>query len=232
MKKLFSSIILGGIVLLNIAASEKKAPVVHLKFDEGTGNIAKDSSGNGLDAKLSNVTWEEFGIQGKAVKFNGKNSAVILPNHPALKLDKAMTLSVWFKMEGGGRGMNLFARGNYNIAWQAYVFRSFLMVSSKKMGSAVCYVPVKTGTGKMDPYHHAVYVVGPDPANPGKNLLRFYLDGRLLANKGVTEFPVSGKIPTNEKHVVTLGNFASHEAQWFHGIMDEVKIYDRVLGLN
>lgn len=229
MKKLFSSIILGGIVLLNIAASEKKAPVVHLKFDEGTGNIAKDSSGNGLDAKLSNVTWEEFGIQGKAVKFNGKNSAVILPNHPALKLDKAMTLSVWFKMEGGGRGMNLFARGNYNIAWQAYVFRSFLMVSSKKMGSAVCYVPVKTGTGKMDPYHHAVYVVGPDPANPGKNLLRFYLDGRLLANKGVTEFPVSGKIPTNEKHVVTLGNFASYEAQWFHGIMDEVKIYDRAL---
>ena len=45
MKKLFSSIILGGIVLLNIAASEKKVPVVHLKFDEGTGNIAKDSSG-------------------------------------------------------------------------------------------------------------------------------------------------------------------------------------------
>ena len=40
------------------------------KFDEGTGTIAADSSGNGPDIELVDTTWEE-GMVGGAVHFQG-----------------------------------------------------------------------------------------------------------------------------------------------------------------
>ena len=65
MKKFFASLLLGLGLICGVNAAENNGPVLHLKFDEGIGNTAKDVSGNGLDAELRNIAWEEFGVQGR-----------------------------------------------------------------------------------------------------------------------------------------------------------------------
>ncbi len=231
MKKLFTSLLLGVSLICGVNAAENNGPVLHLKLDEGTGNIAKDFSGNGLDAALRNIAWEEFGVQGKAVRFNGKDSAIVLPISEKLNPDKAMTLSVWIKAEKSKVGMSLFNRGNYRLAWSTYIFRSFIAFSSLKMKGAVCYTRVPPGTDKLSPWHHIVFTLEPDPADGKKLILRFYLDGKLLKDSKtrLSDRPVNAPIADHPKVRLTLGNFASAESQWFNGLMDEVKIYDRAL---
>ena len=232
MKKLFASLLMGLSLICGANAAENSGPVLHLKLDEGIGNTAKDSSGNGLDAELRNIAWEEFGIQGKAVRFNGKNSVIRLPLSKKLELGKSMTLSVWIKPEKFKAGMSLFTLGNYRRGWRTYVFNSFLAFDSLAMKPAVvCRATIPGGTERLSPWHHIVYTLGPTPGDGGKVLVRIYGNGKLL--KGLrtqlSEHPVKGPIVTLTKTAIALGNFTAAEAQWFNGLMDEIKIYDREL---
>ena len=130
MEKLFTFLWLGLSLICGVNAAENNGLVLHLKLDEGTGNTAKDASGNGLDGSLRKIAWVEFGVQGKAVRFNGKNSVISLPLSKKLELNKAMTLSVWIKPEKFKAGMSLFSLGNYRRGWRTYVFNSFLSFDS------------------------------------------------------------------------------------------------------
>jgi len=48
-------------------------------FDEGNGDIAKDSSGNGNDGKINGATWVD-GKFNKALSFNGASNYVEVPD--------------------------------------------------------------------------------------------------------------------------------------------------------
>ena len=68
-------------------------------FDEGKGKVAKDSSGNGLDAELiSGPKWVD-GKFGKALEFDGKASHVKIPDHE--NPTEAITVSAWVKSNTG-----------------------------------------------------------------------------------------------------------------------------------
>ena len=60
-------------------------------FDEGTGSVAYDQSGNGYNAALTNTTWTS-GPLGSAASFNGANSHAVTPNIP---FGSAFSASVW-----------------------------------------------------------------------------------------------------------------------------------------
>ena len=238
MKKFFSAMLLAFAVFFTVQGAEKAGPVVHYKLDEGEGNIARDSSGNGLDAKLIETTWEKFGVRGKAVRLDHtkKKAYIKLPVDDKLKLDKEMTLSIYFKVEKFYKGLTLFTLGNYYTGWTSVVYRSFINVSSiernnrkDKRNGGLCRVSLAAGTGPLAPFHNVVFTVGPDPANKGQNLLHIYLDGKKLSHKGISAFPMRAPIRTSSRMPISIGNFTSNEGQWFSGIIDEVKIYNRVL---
>lgn len=66
------------------------------KFDEGFGNVAKDSSGKGNDGEiLGGAKWVD-GYFGKALEFEGRNSCVKVPNDPSLDGDE-VTVMAWVK---------------------------------------------------------------------------------------------------------------------------------------
>lgn len=238
MKKIFSLLLLAFAVLFTVQGAEKTGPVAHYKLDEGEGNIAKDSSGNGLDATLIETTWEKFGVKGKAVRLDHtkKKAHIKLPMDSRLVLEKEMTLSLYFKVEKFYKGLTLFSSGNYYLGWTSVVYRSFINVSSiernnrsDKRNGGLCRVSLAPGTGPLAPFHNVVFTVGPDPANKDQNILHIYLDGKKLSHKGVSAFPMRAPIRTSKKVPITIGNFTSAEGQWFSGIIDEIKIYDRVL---
>lgn len=58
-------------------------PVGYWKFDEGSGSIAHDSSGNGQDGTVYGAGWTE-GISDKALQFDGVDDYVEVPDNPSL----------------------------------------------------------------------------------------------------------------------------------------------------
>jgi hypothetical protein len=69
--------------LVNSASAEL---VGHWRFDEGTGNAANDSSGNGNHGTLIDSVQWDVGQIGGALKFDGTPGYVLIPHSDSLKL--------------------------------------------------------------------------------------------------------------------------------------------------
>ncbi|MHC4643794.1 MAG: LamG domain-containing protein, partial [Planctomycetota bacterium] len=69
------------------------SPVGWWKFDDGSGNTAIDSSGNGFDITLHNATWED-GVFGGAVHFHGEGSGGVENFRLS---DNAITVCAWVR---------------------------------------------------------------------------------------------------------------------------------------
>ena len=236
MKKLLSAL---GLVSLMFFTTASDGLVAHYKLDEGEGTVAKDSSGNGLDAALEGTRWEKFGVSGTAVRLDPdrEKGCIRLPLSEKLMLDKAMTLSVYLKLgpEKFER-FALFNLGTGSTGWTSYVAKSALSFVSPgqegdgadKLNGGRIRVKIAPGLDSLTPFRNVVITVGPEPAAPGRNVVSFYLDGKKCSAKGVDGFPLRAPIRTSREKPITIG-LAAGEGHWFNGILDEIKIYDRVL---
>ena len=67
-------------------------------FDEGSGEIARDGSGNGNDGTLENGTEWTAGKFGDAVQFDGTDDYVNVGNADNLSITGDFTFSMWVKI--------------------------------------------------------------------------------------------------------------------------------------
>jgi hypothetical protein len=65
------------------------------KFDEGSGQIALDSSGHGLHGTFKNEPRRIGGVLGGAVSLDGKNDYIDFGQSSALRFVRSMTISAW-----------------------------------------------------------------------------------------------------------------------------------------
>jgi hypothetical protein len=73
-------------------------PVGYWKFDEGSGTVASDSSGNGNDGLINGVEWVN-GISGSALRFRDPSTYVTLTRFPdGLEGNVEFTVSLWVKV--------------------------------------------------------------------------------------------------------------------------------------
>ena len=87
---LLSLIVVLGLSLAGPARAELEA---WWKFDDGSGTIAADSSGNGLDGTLEGGPQWVAGQLGDALQFNGSGSRVVAPNIPFNS--RSFTVMMW-----------------------------------------------------------------------------------------------------------------------------------------
>jgi hydrogenase maturation factor HypE len=64
-------------------------------FNEGSGTVLNDASGNGNNGTISGATWTGTGRYGGALTFNGINNTVTIPDAPSLDLSTGMTVEAW-----------------------------------------------------------------------------------------------------------------------------------------
>ncbi|HZY89578.1 MAG TPA: hypothetical protein VFE78_32450, partial [Gemmataceae bacterium] len=69
--------------------------VAAYNFNEGSGTVLHDVSGNGNNGAITNATWSSAGKYGGALSFNGSTSLVTVADSVSLHLTKGMTLEAW-----------------------------------------------------------------------------------------------------------------------------------------
>ena len=191
--------------------------VAAYSFNEGTGTTVLDASGNGNTGTLTSTTWTNTGKYGNALSFNGSTSWVTVPDSASLHLTNKMTLEAWVNP-------NLL-----NGAWRTVMIK-------QQTGAGVAYslyedtdqhVPVTQAytTGENDAYGTALLALNiwtHLTATYDGSTLKLYVNGSLVASA-----PVTGNLISSTGALRIGGN--SVWGEFFSGLIDEVRIYNRAL---
>lgn len=247
MKLSVRNTLLISMFLFPVAASAQSTfgLVAHWPF---SGN-ANDATGKGHNGSMSNVTpvAGKGGLPNSAIQFSGSPSSIItVPYQPDLNLTN-YTFCAVVKPEGFYTGTCqiscLLARGNDNSNPGAY----FLSMTDNVFDSTcnnmdTNKVVFTCGGGPSNyPYHYSwaysptvhtqqwYCVIGTFDGS----IFKIYIDGQLKS----TAAPQSPAVPigtsTNGLSIggTIFGN-ATQYPYWFKGVMDDMRIYNRVLSEN
>jgi hypothetical protein len=226
-KKLIFLIV--SILIVGVASSGYADLVGHWKLDEGSGNIAHDTSGNGNDGTfVNNPTWIA-GVNGAALEFHGLGAAggggdyINCGNDASLDITGPTSMALWIRPdaddpEGKGTETAPMAKAMSGMSpdwsWQ-----------------------VRYGWGGPQPYMAFTFNTSPRAwAFVGRNLERYEwchiacaYDGTTLTtylNGEATESTPMGKI-TSSPTPVLIGS-DGWGCDWI-GAIDDVRIYNHAL---
>ncbi len=184
--------------------------VGHWTLDEGSGTVAKDSSGNGNNGALDGAQWVA-GVQGGALQFDG-SSSVDCGNAPQLALTQALSLTLWVN-PANLTGDRAFA--GRSAADGGYAFKS-LDTHLRFTTPGIMDHDGDNSLLQFDTWQHVAvtFVPGQDAG------CVFYING-IATDTLNSSALAAGAGPFEIGH--------NHWNQWCLGMIDEVRVYDRVL---
>jgi hypothetical protein len=201
---------LSATVVVTVANATPPGLVAAYAFNEGTGTTVWDASGNNNTGTLRRATWTTAGKFGPALVFNGA-ARVTVADSPSLRLTTGMTLEAWVKPS------------TVTAAWRDVIYKGndnyYLEATSDSNG-----VPGAGGT-----FGHTLGT-GALPVNVWTHLaatydrvaVRLYVNGALVSSLART-----AAITTSVNPLEIGGD--SIFGQFFQGVIDEVRIYNRPL---
>lgn len=212
-------LVLAAVVFMVLAGSavpaEKENGLVsYWNFDEGKGTVAKDSAGKN-DGQIIDAKWVDGKI-GKALHFNGESSYVAVPDSDSLNVNNAITIEAWVKHEGDNfkDWETILAKGNgsyrLHMLSGSHVFDFGFNVQNKFYDISSEVIP------DADKWYFVAATYDGQIAN-------VYING---ARSGYLD--IIGAIDTNGADIY-IGENNEAIGRFFKGIIDEVKIYNRVL---
>jgi hypothetical protein len=217
----------GGIILLFWIASVLAASdlVALYDFNEGSGSVVNDRSGNGHDGTMHNAAWVA-GVEGTSLYFDGTASYgyVTAPNADSLNFNSslAFSISVWVKgtpqqvQDAGIVNKGVAQYEEYCVDASLNGYRFYVRNSSD------AYTMVQSGVFPNNSWDHVVGVF-----DYSKSLMKIYVNGISRASA----YPPSTLYPTAEP--LAIGNRknigSSSYDMPFHGAIDNVRIYNRAL---
>ncbi|MFH1881675.1 MAG: LamG-like jellyroll fold domain-containing protein [Planctomycetota bacterium] len=184
-------------------------------FDEGTGDIAADSSGNGNDGTLHGpVEWTTEGKLGGAMKFTGPYNYVLVENSPELNPTDAITIAAW---------INPSWTGNNRILQKGTSDNQYRLI--KEWGDNTKFHLSGVGAlfpqGVLPPLGEWTHFA----ATYDGSAMKMYFDGLVVA-----EMSASGDIATSDEPIFIGNKHSTAPAgDEFNGILDDVRIYNRAL---
>ncbi|HEY1303763.1 MAG TPA: PA14 domain-containing protein [Vicinamibacterales bacterium] len=187
--------------------------VAAYSFNASTGTTVADSSGMGNHGTANTTAAWSAGKFGNAMRFNGSNSVVTVPDSASLDLTTAMTLEAWV--------MPAAAQGGWRSVMHKNVDRYYLMASSDNNS------PV--GGGTFGAGNQNTYAASALPINVWTHLattfdgktVKLYVNGIQVAS-----MPQATSITTSGG---TLQIGGDGYGEFFNGSIDEIRIYNRAL---
>jgi hypothetical protein len=186
-------------------------------FDEGSGTIAKDYSGNGNNGTLVNGPTWTTGKVGGALSFDGVDDYVRVPYNPNLNvLNNKFTIAMWLNMNTQtGTERYILGKFNYlNSGYYIFMYSGENKVSFGFHGGGIVWI-LKTSDITYNQWQHiAVTLDG--------NIMKVYLNGILISStNGV------GAIGTDTNNL-TIGGITP-SLRVGNKFIDDARIYNRAL---
>jgi len=196
--------------------------VAYWNFDEGTGTMAADSSGNGNHGTLVNGTSWSTGIKGNALSFDGVAGNVIISDSSSLGLSNSFTLSAWvFPTAAQNRFTAVMSKNSasdHTYFLYATSSNSYCGGTGDPLAGANITATQQVICGQSGlPLNRWSHLVS---SYDGSNL-NLYVNGSLSQN-----VPASGAIDI-ATGPLQIG--ASYFGEYFQGSLDEVRVYNRAL---
>ena len=197
--------------------------VLYFPFDEGEGDTATDASMFGNDGELDDPDWVDGKIGG-ALEFDGQDDVVIVEtkNSDELQLLAGGTIECWFQLLGQGNSVwpRIFSKESTTSHHGGYCLR--LNWSQKQQlelgmqGQALVFDNEDSNIKPNIWYHGAGTFTKDDH--------KVYLNGELVKEGAQGILPLDDR----DNDLRIGGSFAGPRN--FEGIVDEVRIWNRVLG--
>ncbi|MBM3240193.1 LamG domain-containing protein [Candidatus Poribacteria bacterium] len=209
----YISIIVISLMLTGIsyAKIDPKTCVGLWLFDESSGNVAKDSSGNGVDGTFKGNPKRVAGKFGNALEFNGKDTCVAT-DQQLLESVEEFTIVVWAN-PGNITASRVGLVGQNDAPEFGFINPNTIQLWTPTAGG----LDVTYNYPKNE-WHHIAGV-------GSKKFTRVYIDGKVnekagnYANHGSSSFKVN------------IGGCGVYDpdGNWFTGVLDDVAIFHAAL---
>ena len=241
MRRLVLTFAIGSLLILPSLTNAQKyanddSLILYMPFNEGEGDTALDRTRLGNHGKLEGGPQWVAGKHGKAIEFDGDDDVVIIEtkNSKELQLHESPgTAECWFLMKGEGisNAPRLIAKESITNDCDCDPLRGGFALKFRRHGKFNIQLSVEKGSLKnRDPNPDAninndVWYHAAGTWEEGEH--RVYLNGKLVfEDKDNEALPL--KDVDNDLRIG--GTFAG--LRNFHGVIDEVRIWNRVLSIN
>jgi fibronectin type 3 domain-containing protein len=191
--------------------------VAAYSFNEGSGTTVNDSSGNGNNGSISGATWTTAGKYGSALSFNGRSSRITINDSPSLHLSSGMTLEAWVSPT------------SVPTSWEDVIYKENDIYFLEAGSSVSNHSPAAGATFQSNGDQ---FLAGTSAlkSNTWTHLAATFDGANLILYVNGTQ---SATIPmvdsiTSSTQALQIGGDAAF-GQYFKGIIDEVRIYNRAL---
>jgi len=216
-----------SVALAGVASAADSGLVGWWKFDDGAGSVAKDSSGSGYDGTVYDAVWVD-GNLGGALEFAGAEYVDVPPEAWSTVVTQA-TVCFW-------------AYGDPDSQPQAnFIFGAFSDPANNEARRMCAHVPWSDGTIYFDtggPGYNRISQAGDAADYEGTWTHWTFLknadtgDQQIYIN-GVLWHSGTGMTNTMEGVTkFTIGTKPSLAEGWYHGMIDDFRLYDRALDVS
>jgi hypothetical protein len=187
----------------------------HWTMNDGTGNMASDSSGFARHGTLiAGPVWVSQKFNG-GLRFDGVDDYVDVPDAPQLNPTSALTMATWFNSADISAGGILISKGTSGDQFHLRIFAGSVRVRLTTGGNMFSYEPAYSFTSGAWYHLAAVY--------DGTNLV-IYVNGSPIGKP----YPASGSLYVTSVNL-NLGKRSGAFNNYFNGVLDDVRIYSRAL---
>jgi hypothetical protein len=221
----FRSVAVGSIIWLaiilstSIQAAPTEGLVVYYPFNDN----ALDESGNGNHGLAVGAVLAEdrFGRANSAYYFDGVDDTVWIVNSPSLNVQSAVTISAWFYLDSYPNGWVSIVNKRSSYILQIHPqYGLTLTLYDNNFKGVWRNVPAQKDFVLGQWYH---VVASYDEI---ANVARIYLNGLPMAVEARLDYGYPTAINSGGDDM-KLGSEQAN--QWWHGAIDDVRIYDRAL---
>lgn len=199
----------------------------HWKLDETTGTTAADSSGSGFNGTHTNGSIPgAAGLRGYAASFDGVDDYVSVSGGSSYNLRESVTLSCWAKSDlatWSGTGCLVSKRNQFYLHPSQGSTLIYMGADISGPGDKIAQVDMAS-IGSIQDWHHYVGVY-----DYTAGAVKIYVDGVLRTTTLLT----AGTTLQTDTGDITFGwDDGITGTRYFDGLIDDVRLYNRVLSDN